>query len=440
MSLNSSPVQTPIPTQQQQDTGLPVVITPGTPDVANPSEPEKSEPALVNRVATNSSVLVSNELNQPSTPILEHSAPEKSDRSTFASYEAAPPTADETITALIKAAHQGNTEAHFKLAMRYAYGDNVQRDESMAFTWLQKAAELGHVEAPYPLAEMYRKGVGVFKNSVKAAEWFQKAAELGNVEAQYQLAEMYKKGKGVVQDNAQAFEWYHKAAKQGHCYAIDGLSNSYKEGQGAEKNLQLAAYWKMKNHTGIFHRYVELDDENSQLIEFFPQVLQKFPEFKKVVGINLELEEPLNDQLISSIVKFIRADSKIQVLNFCLPDNAGSEFISQDQVDEIAKALQFNTQLTHLNFLENEPFEGIADQLEVMLIQNRDIAELRQYVDDLNIDKTPGFALDIVKNLVDKTIVAYLKSGHTKELTKNAIDEMLITAGIKPLEEDTKIT
>ena len=97
MSLNSSPVQTPIPTQQQQDTGLPVVLTPGTPDVANPSEPEKSEPALANRSSTNSSVLVSNELNHPSTPIVEHSAPEKSDRSTFASYEAAPPTADETI-------------------------------------------------------------------------------------------------------------------------------------------------------------------------------------------------------------------------------------------------------------------------------------------------------------------------------------------------------
>jgi hypothetical protein len=46
----------------------------------------------------------------------------------------------------------------------------------------------------------------------------------------------------------------------------------------------------MKNYAGFFNRYVELDDENIQLIEFFPQVLQKFPEFKEVGTINLELE------------------------------------------------------------------------------------------------------------------------------------------------------
>ena len=73
--------------------------------------------------------------------------------------------------------------------------------------------------------------------------------------------------------------------------------------------------------------YVELDDENIQLIEFFPQVLQKFPEFKEVGTINLELEEPLNDQLISSIVKFICSNSRIHVLNFSLSDNPNDKFI-----------------------------------------------------------------------------------------------------------------
>ena len=76
----------------------------------------------------------------------------------------------------------------------------------------------------------------------------------------------------------------------------------------------------------------------------------------------------------------------------------------------------------------------------MLLTQNRDIAELRQYVKNLCIDKIPGFPLDIVKHMVDKTIVAYLKSGQTKEATKKAIDELLIIAGIKALEEDSKIT
>ena len=439
MSLNSSAAQPPL-SPQQQDTGLPAALPPNTPDVANPSEPEQTEPVLANRSATNSSAELADELNQPPTPIVEHSAPEKSDRSSSASLEAESAITDDEITSLKKAAEQGNAEAHFKFVLRYFYGNGVQCDESIAFTWLQKAAELGHLEAPYRLAEMYRKGVGVFKNIVKAAEWFQKAAAVGNVEAQYQLAETYRKGRGVVQDNVKAVEWYLKAAKQGHVYARDGLSNCYKEGQGVEKNLSLAAYWKMKNHAGFFNRYVELDDGNIQLIEFFPQVLQKFPEFKEVGTINLELEEPLNDQLISSIVKFICSNSRIHVLNFSLSDNPNDKFISEVQAGEIAKALKFNTQLTHLDFLENEPFEEIANQIEVLLTQNRDIAELRQYVKDLHIEKTPGFPFDAVKNMADKTIVAYLKSGQTKEATKKAIDELLIIAGMKALENDVKIT
>jgi hypothetical protein len=104
-----------------------------------------------------------------------------------------------------------------------------------------------------------------------------------------------------------------------------------------------------------------------------------------------------------------------RISNFSLSDNPNDKFISEVQAVEIAKALKFNTQLTHLDFLENEPFEEIANQIEVLLTQNRDIAELRQYVKDLHIEKTPGFPFDAVKNMADKTIVAYLKSGQTKE-------------------------
>ena len=81
-----------------------------------------------------------------------------------------------------------------------------------------------------------------------------------------------------------------------------------------------------------------------------------------------------------------------------------------------------------------------AAKIDSLLTRNRDIAELRQYIKDLRIEKTPGFPFDAVKNMVDKTIVAYLKSGQTKESTKKAIDELLIIAGMKALEEDTKIT
>ena len=115
MSLNSSAAQPPL--SPQQDTGLPAALPPDTPDVANPSEPEQTEPVLANRSANNSSAELAVELNQPPTLIAEHSAPEKSDRSSSASLEAESAITDDEITSLKKAAEQGNAEAQYKLSM-----------------------------------------------------------------------------------------------------------------------------------------------------------------------------------------------------------------------------------------------------------------------------------------------------------------------------------
>ena len=116
MSLNSSAAQPPL-SPQRQDTGLPAALPPDTPDVANPYEPEQTEPVLANRSANNSSAELAVELNQPPTLIAEHSAPEKSDRSSSASLEAESAITDDEITSLKKAAEQGNAEAQYKLAI-----------------------------------------------------------------------------------------------------------------------------------------------------------------------------------------------------------------------------------------------------------------------------------------------------------------------------------
>ena len=50
MSLNSSAAQPPL-SPQQQDTGLPAALPPDTPDVANPSEPEQTEPVLARELS-----------------------------------------------------------------------------------------------------------------------------------------------------------------------------------------------------------------------------------------------------------------------------------------------------------------------------------------------------------------------------------------------------
>ena len=82
----------------------------------------------------------------------------------------------------------------------------------------------------------------------------------------------------------------------------------------------------------------------------------------------------------------------------------------------------------------------IDDQIEVLLTQNRDIAELRIYVEKHPLVRPAGFPLEMVNNIVDKMIVSYLKNGETKEATKKAIDEFLVTSSVKMLDADTKIT
>jgi len=91
MSMNSSAVQLPVIPQQPQDTGLHPALQPGTPDVADLSEPGNTEPVLNNRAATNSSTLVTEDVNQLPISIDNHTAPEKSDRSSSASSEAVSP-------------------------------------------------------------------------------------------------------------------------------------------------------------------------------------------------------------------------------------------------------------------------------------------------------------------------------------------------------------
>ena len=148
MSLNSSAVQPPI-TTQQQDTDLPAALVPGAAAAVNQSKPEHIEPVLLNPAKNNSSVQVVDELNRPSTPIVEHSAPEKSPRSTNAILAALPNTTDDSLENLKQAALSGDKEAQFNLGEMYDKGEGVEVDKVKAFEWYQKAAVQGYSKAQF---------------------------------------------------------------------------------------------------------------------------------------------------------------------------------------------------------------------------------------------------------------------------------------------------
>lgn len=197
-----------------------------------------------------------------------------------------------SISELQKQANNGDAQAQFDLAYRYACGKDVEQDEKHSLMWLTKAAEHGLVNAQLLLGFYYsssgfddflttdygssypfmynwvtQKRQGYIDpgfihdlvmghcfhgdtqqcaDAVQAFDWFKKAAAQDCAEAQYRLARFYDDGIGVAQSNELAFKWYKKAAEQGFAEAYYYLARCYRDGKGVAQNDQLAFDWITK--------------------------------------------------------------------------------------------------------------------------------------------------------------------------------------------------
>ncbi len=137
----------------------------------------------------------------------------------------------------------GDTEAQYRLARRYRYGEDVDRNPGLAQQWFQKAAEGGDERAQYDLADMLEHGDGSDKNLVSAARWYRAAAEQGHIYAQTNLASLYEDGEGVDQDYSMAAFWHRAAAMKGRAVSQFMLGFSLEVGRGVAKDLAEAARW-----------------------------------------------------------------------------------------------------------------------------------------------------------------------------------------------------
>lgn len=339
-----------------------------------------------------------------------------------------------------QAAHQGFAEAQYELAQDYEYGfspGSVKKDHAQAFSWYQKAADQGYPKAQSKLGDMYEWGVATPRDYAKAASWYRKAADQGDLWGQSALAQMYKKGLGVTQNLTTAVSWFSKAAEQGDKYSQDQLSKAYKDGTGVTKDLKLAAYWQLKSNLKEEGDSVEgarLDISLSGgLIEFIIQHLKESREFQAVTEFNFASNK-FSDDEFAGFNKLIRANLPIQSLKI-----SSYERISDSNARLLLEALEFNTNLT--NFKMDSFYIGnhFEQEIAALLERNVGIAELRQYVNKHPLVETAGFPLDLVTILIDKMIVSSLKGGQTKEATKVAIDAFMLSASIKPLQDDAKI-
>jgi len=113
-------------------------------------------------------------------------------------------------------ADAGDSRAQFNLALLYARGLGVKRDDARAAALYTKAAEAGFSRAQYQLGLAFSSGIGVPVDAARGAYWYEKAAAQGHTAAQHRLALAHEMGVGVSQDDIAAAAWYRRAAARGH--------------------------------------------------------------------------------------------------------------------------------------------------------------------------------------------------------------------------------
>lgn len=150
---------------------------------------------------------------------------------------------DTSVAALEASAVKGDANAQFLLALRYAEGRGVVKDDAKALSLSTKAAQQGLVIAQYRLGAMYERGIGVTKDLPQAKAWYERAAKGGNRKAMHNLAVLFADGVGIGQSFQQAATWFRQGAEYGLPDSQYNLAILLERGMGVEKNTLEAAKW-----------------------------------------------------------------------------------------------------------------------------------------------------------------------------------------------------
>ena len=150
----------------------------------------------------------------------------------------------EAMRWLRQAADNGHAQAQVDL------GDLLDKAEfnEQAFELYQKAAVQDNIDGMFHLAMLYAKGEGVEKNQQLAMRWFIGAAEAGDARSQNLVARAYEFGKaGIPVNRDKALYWYRRAAENDFRDAVVRLIQVYEKGElGQGIDLEKAAGLRAK--------------------------------------------------------------------------------------------------------------------------------------------------------------------------------------------------
>jgi hypothetical protein len=319
------------------------------------------------------------------------------------------------------AAKSDSPNALNMLGLKHLYGKGgVNKNYEEAFKYFLRAAKLGHAESQNSVGVMYSKGEGVEQNLPEAVKWFITAAENNFAIAQFNLGVNYKIGEGVTQNDTEAFNWFKKAAEQGCGLAKEELAYAYKTGKGVAKDLQLATYWSLLFGLST-EDTITVSWKFRDLIKLIPNVLKEFSEFSKVKSLNFQ-DEKLQENEFAEIAYFIKTNTSIKTINL------SNSYIQDSDALLLAQSLHFNITLTQLIFKEEGINKTIVDQIKVSLAQNKDIAELQEYVKNHPLTQPTVIPLELVLSIVEKTIVPSIRNGRSIDEIKKSIEVILVIA------------
>lgn len=140
-------------------------------------------------------------------------------------------------------AANGDLEAQFEVARRFALGQGVERNYEEAVRWYSQAAAKGFAPAQYRLGTFYERGRGVVRSLEAARTWYQRAAKLGNVKAMHNLAVINTALNRENPDYAASIYWFKQAANYNLADSQFNLAILYQNGVGVQKNQVEAYRW-----------------------------------------------------------------------------------------------------------------------------------------------------------------------------------------------------
>ena len=145
---------------------------------------------------------------------------------------------------LQKAVDSGSSEGAQQLALAYAEGRGVPRDDSRALELLQKAASAGLHRAQLNLGTLYFRGQGTPRDLIQARFWLEKAASDNDPYALYALARAMDDSLGAAQyDPVRAADLYRRAAEKGHPLAALRYGLALYDGNGVKRDLETGQRW-----------------------------------------------------------------------------------------------------------------------------------------------------------------------------------------------------